>query len=120
MKKSLASLALMLLLSACVTDSNALKDYEKHLQWVHEADAVADAQAALARGDFRLMVVPGRGQVIPGVEASQRNSYSLKCGTRLLPGMSDAVRDEEHLRLLKKASEYGARYNQIIIEKCLP
>jgi hypothetical protein len=119
-KKSLLSLSFLLMLSACVTDSNAVKDYERDLQWVSTADAQADALAALAAGDFRLMAVPGRGEVIPGIEASKRNAYSLKCGTRLIPGMTDAVIDDSHLRLLKKASEYGARYNSFIIEKCIP
>ena len=120
MKRSLLGLTLLMTLSACVTDSSAVKDYERDLQWVNSANAEADARAALAEGDFRLMTVPGRGEVIPGIEASQRSTYSLRCGTRLIPGMSDAVRDESHLRLLKKASEYGARYNSLIIEKCIP
>ena len=120
MNKSLLSLTLTMLLSACVTDSNAVKNYELELEWVNTANAEADAKAALAQGDFRLMAVPGRGEIIPGIESSKRGAYSLKCGTRIIPGMTDAVRGDSHLKLLQKATEYGAAYNAYIIEQCIP
>lgn len=119
-KTTLFTLSLLGLMAGCVTDSTALNDYEKKLQWVKQADAHLDASSALQQGDFRLMALPGRGNVIPGIDVEQRHQYELKCGTKLTPGVTDAVQGEEHLELLKMARRYAEQYNAIIKARCKP
>ncbi len=90
------------------------------LAWLENADAKHDALAALEQRDFRLMALPRRSLVIPGVEPELAGQYELKCGVRLIEGAGDAVHDQRQLELLKKASEYAAAYNTIIKTRCKP
>ncbi len=101
-------------LSACAApqaDSNPLA-------WLETANAEQDARAALAKNDFRLLALPRRETVIPGIEPQLARQYELKCGIRLIPGAGDAVRDRQQLELLKKAARYAADYNAIIKTRC--
>ena len=118
--KHLILLAVLGTLSACATESTALNDYEQKLQWVKQADAQADANKALQQGDFRLMALPGRGNVIPGIDVELRQQYKMKCGTKLTPGVTDAVEGEAHLKLLKMARRYTEEYNEVIKAHCKP
>ncbi len=120
MKKILLTLSLVTAMSGCATDSSAINEYVKKLQWVNDADAELDAKAALQKGDFRLMAMAQRGIVIPGVDQALTDQYELKCGIRLLEGVSDAVRGEEHLQLMQKAHTYAEQYNAIIKQHCKP
>lgn len=106
--------------AGCATETATLNEYAKKLQWVQEADANEDAEAALENKDFRLLALPGRGNIIPGVEPDKTNDYALKCGTRTVPGMTDAVQGEDHLRLLKMARQYAEDYNKVIKRACQP
>lgn len=120
MKKLLVTLSLVALLTGCATDSTALSEYEQKLQWVKDANAIEDATAALSKGDFRLMAMAQRGIVIPGIDKDQRNQYELKCGIKLIDGISDTVRSQEHLKLMKMAQSYAKKYNAVIKQHCKP
>jgi hypothetical protein len=120
MKNILLTMTMLAGLSACAIDSIAMSEYEKKLQWVKQADAELDAKAALAKGDFRLLAMAQRGMFIPGVDQDLTAQYELKCGIRLVDGYTDAVRGEEHLRLLKMAHTYALHYNEIIKTSCKP
>jgi len=107
-------------LGGCATDSGAISEYENKLQWVKDADAELDAKQALQKGDFRLMAMAQRGIVIPGVDQALSEQYELKCGIRLIDGVTDTVRGEEHLKLMQKAHSYAKQYNEIIKSRCIP
>ena len=117
MKRILTTLLLAVSINGCAT---AMNDYEQQLQWVENADASADANAALEKGDFRFMAMAQRGTVIPGVDANKMRQYELHCGVKFIEGATDAIRSDEQLRLMKKAFEYAGRYNKIIAERCKP
>jgi len=120
MNKLLITLLMAVSLSGCATDSTAMNDYEQKLKWADTADAEKDAQAALEKLDFRFMAMPLRNTVIPGVEPQKTRQYELRCGIKLIDGVTDTVRSEEQLRLMKKAFEYAAKYNAIIKQRCIP
>jgi hypothetical protein len=117
MKRIFTTLLLAVAINGCAT---AMNDYEQKLQWVEGADAIADAKAALAKGDFRFMAMAQRSTVIPGVDTNKMRQYELYCGVKFIEGATDAIRSEEQLRLMKKAFEYAGRYNKIIAERCQP
>jgi hypothetical protein len=104
-------------LTACAAPA---PDTDGPLAWLEQADAQQDALAALEKRDFRLMALPRRGLVIPGIEPALMRQYELKCGVRLIEGAGDAVHDRRQLELLKKASRYAAEYNAIIKTRCKP
>lgn len=107
-------------MSGCVSDSSALNENVDKLSWLEKADARADAELALSRGDSRLMAIPLRNKVIPGIELDKSRDYELKCGVILMQGITDAIRGEEHLRLTKLAHQYAEQYNNIIKSHCKP
>lgn len=107
-------------MTSCATDSTALSEHELKLQWVLDANGQEDALSALKKGDFRLMAMAQRGIVIPGIDNDQKNQYELKCGIKMIDGISDTVRNEGHLELMKKAHSYAKQYNTVIKSRCNP
>lgn len=92
------------------------------LAWLETVDPVEQArkqaQDALKQDDLRLLALPRRSLVIPGVDPQLVEDYRRKCGVRLLEGAGDAVRDARQRELLKKARDYATAYNQIILQQC--
>jgi len=120
MKKTLLVLSMVAGMSGCATDSSAVSEYEKPLLWVQDADAELDAGAALKKGDFRMMALSQRGTIIPGIEQKLVRQYELKCGIKLLEGVTDTVRGQEHLELMQQVHAYAKAYNEIIKNSCKP
>ncbi len=118
MPKSILSLLLIISLSACAGSN--LTEPEKQLSWVRDADPQQDAKNALSRGDFRLMAMAQRSLVIPGVKQQDSRDYELKCGVNIMQGVSDVIRSEGHLELMKMAHKYALRYNAMIKLHCIP
>lgn len=123
-KKLLLTLSMVAVMSGCVSDTSVLNENEneneKKLTWLEIADPQVDAELALSRGDFRLMALPLRNRVIPGIELDQSQNYALKCGVKLMPGITDAIKGEEHRQQMKQAHEYALAYNTIIKTRCNP
>jgi len=71
-------------------------------------DAVADARAALARGDSHLLMLGGFVGVVPGVRDS--SGYA----TRTIAGTSDTTTDACR-RLRATAEAYATKYNQTVV-----
>ncbi len=117
MNRIFGTLLLAVTLNGC---ASAMNDPASGLQWVETANPVADAQAALAKGDFRFMGIARRSTVIPGVDTDKMRQYELHCGVKFIEGAGDTIRDQEQLRLMKRAFEYAGRYNQIIAGRCQP
>ena len=112
MNKLITSLLLALSMNACVTNSSTIN--------LDNADPEADALAALEKRDFRFMALTLRGTVIPGVDPTKMRQYELKCGVKFMPNVTDAIRDKEQLKALQKSRDYAAKYNSVIIERCIP
>lgn len=83
-----------------------------------EKQADVDAQNALANNDYRLLQMPGRGTVLPGIDTSDRASAAKLCGVKILEGVSDVVRDEEALENVQRLTQYAERYNLLIYPQC--
>ena len=96
-----------------------LADHLAALSWLADANVERDVQAFIARQDYRLLAQAGRGSRILGLAPALTKQLQARCGLRLLPGSTDAVRDDQHLHLLKKAQRYGEAYNQLMVKHCL-
>ena len=114
----------LILLQACNpqrpvnTSMNTPGEEYKELSWVGLSDPAADAQKALAAGDTKLLVNAGRGTAVPGLSTMDAAIYRKKCGVKILPGSTDAIRDEIHHKQLKAAHDYAKTYNWIIAKHC--
>ncbi len=128
MKKLLPSLLCLLLLTACqegtTVDMSQVTPEEQSavesLLWLQKADAAKDARLGLERGDKRLLAMATRGSHLPGVAPELASKAKSVCGVRYLPGSTDTVMGQTHLKLLQAAEGYAADYNRIMIEHCLP
>ena len=115
-------LLILLLVSTngCKTDAVTMNDNSQQMAWMHNADPQADALAALDKNDFRFMALALRNVVIPGIEQSRSLQIELRCGVILMQGISDTVRKENQLGLMKQAHEYASKYNAVILTRCNP
>jgi len=126
-KKFLLPLLSWILLSACheidLIDMSQVTPQEKgaveSLMWLKEADAQRDAQEGLKRGDKRLLAMATRGGHLPGIDPELVSKAKSVCGVRYLPGSTDTVTGETHLKLLQLAEDYAADYNRVMIKRCL-
>jgi hypothetical protein len=104
-------------------DTSQLSPKEKSavesLLWLQQADAAKDAQQGLERGDKRLLAMAARGSHIPGIAPELVSKAKSVCGVRYLPGSTDTVMGQTHLKLLQTAQNYAADYNRIMIDHCL-
>lgn len=127
MKKFLPPLLSLLLLTACKegnhVDMSQVTPKERSavesLLWLQQADAAKDATQSLARGDKRLLAMATRGSHIPGITLELASKAKSICGVRYLPGSTDTVMGQTHLKLLQAAEGYAADYNRIMIDHCL-
>ena len=127
MKKLLLPLLSLVLFSGC-QEVNSIdisqttpqeKSAVESLMWLKQADAQRDAQQALTRGDKRLLAMAVRGTLLPGIEPELTSKAKSVCGVRYLPGSTDTIRGETHLKLLRIAEEYAADYNRIMVDHCM-
>lgn len=92
----------------------------KQFAWLQGADSKVDAEAAVAKKDFRLLAVSGRGLMIPGIAVEDREAAKNKCGIRYMEGMGDVIQpDPEFRKWRKKGSEYAKAYNAIVHKHCM-
>ncbi len=117
MQKHILSILLLLGLAGC---ASPLTEPEKQLSWIRDADPQQDASAAIARGDFRLMAMAQRSLVIPGVDREDSYRYELKCGINIMQGVTDVIRNQDHLELMKLAHRYALKYNAYMKQHCQP
>ncbi len=111
---------LCVVLVACASAEPPRDSHAQKLLWLDAADPQADAGSAIAQGDLRLLGLATRAVSLPGVDPDEYHRYEQACGYRLIEGVSDVVRSDEHLRLIQKARSYALRYNAIIKTLCLP
>lgn len=127
MKKLLLPLLLSVFFSACQEidsiDMSKVTPQEQSavdsLLWLKQANAQKDAQQGIGRGDKRLLAMATRGTHLPGIEPELASKAKSVCGVSYLPGSTDTVMGETHLKLLQIAEDYAADYNRIMITHCL-
>ena len=101
-----------------VEPSDPMPKEVKLLSWVYRADVHKDTHEAIANGDYRLLAIPGRGLMIPGVDPAERADAKALCRIRYMTGMGDTLKGEEHRKLWKKARAYAEAYNKIMLDSC--
>ena len=92
----------------------------KALRWVESADPIADAKAAIAKGNFKLKGVYGLTLVIPGADHSKWEEYRSQYGVDPIKGTTDAREGLEHGRLIELAATYAEAYNRQILSTSHP
>jgi hypothetical protein len=75
-------------------------------------DAAREVQAAIQRGDVRLMAVYGDGLYVPGVPTPLPLDQVI-----VIEGTSDAIESSSHRRFNDAASHYALRYNAILLPR---
>jgi len=89
----------------------------QELRWLDGANPVADAKAALAKGDHRLRAVHGLTTIIPGTDRKDFSSLEKKYGINPISGTTDGLLNDEHGGLVLLAAEYAEKYNRYIINE---
>lgn len=79
----------------------------------------ADARAALAKGDLRLLGFALRATVVPGVAVADRQTAMDACGVRLMKGFGDVIRSDDQATAMQQAHEYAKWYNAVVLAQCL-
>ncbi|MCF3097033.1 hypothetical protein EHZ86_06795 [Aeromonas australiensis] len=78
-----------------------------------------ELSANLARQDYRLIVIAGRGEFAPGIAAEQQAEAKARCGVRYLDGLGDVIRPEQK-EAHAKLRAYANEYNQQMLAHCPP
>ncbi len=102
MVRKLVAIAILCLATACQR-----LDRCESIEKLKSNDPAADAKAALARGDFHILMLGGYVGVAPGAENS-----SLQ--TVMIEGTSDTT-TEACLALRPAAEAYALQYNKVIV-----
>ncbi|WP_270657360.1 hypothetical protein [Aeromonas sp. Y293-4] len=76
-----------------------------------------ELSANLARQDYRLIVIAGRGEFAPGIAVEQQAEAKGRCGKRYLDGLGDVIRPGQQ-EIHAKLSAYASEYNQRMVIHC--
>ncbi|WP_227095009.1 hypothetical protein [Aeromonas veronii] len=95
-------LLLLAMLGGCQVDASTLEQ---------------ELSANLARQDYRLIVIAGRGEFAPGIAAEQQAEAKARCGKRYLDGLGDVIRPGQQ-EIHAKLSAYASEYNQRMVIHC--
>jgi len=71
-----------------------------------------------SEADYRLYQIPGRGEVLPGIAPEEKKLAAELCGTKIIVGISDVVKDDSELNQHKIIVEQATQYNLKTYEKC--
>ena len=90
----------------------------KVLRWVDKADPIADYKVALAKGDHRLLAVRGLAVSLPGTAPADLPRYEAAYGVKQIEGTTDGLVNQEHRRLVQRATDYAMAYNMCMVHAC--
>jgi hypothetical protein len=93
---------LFTLLGGCQADASTLEQ---------------EVTANLAKQDYRLIVIAGRGEFAPGIAAEQQAETKARCGVRYLDGLGDVIRPGQQ-EIHAKLRAYANEYNQRMVTHC--
>ena len=90
-------------------------EYERLIQSLESADAAADVKAAIARDDYRFVVVDRRGQSVPGVDHYKLpRTYDV----RILKAPGDTTTHGRlHMQFQFAAMTYAQKYNALMLDQ---
>ena len=80
--------------------------------------ANSDAEEAIRDNDFRLYKLSVRGNVFPGIAVSERATAAALCGSQILKGTGDVIRDNEEKQKRQELTDYASEYNRIVYAAC--
>ena len=89
-----------------------------HLQWLDNTDPIAEAKRSITEGRPALLTLGGRGAMPPGISAEQQARLGKQCKIEILPGATDMVQGDTHLRYLERARDYAEQYNRAMLAYC--
>lgn len=92
--------------------------YARQLPVLLEKNPLADAQAAIARGERYFLCNAGRSITVPGIEPEVFAQVRANCPIQCLDGVTDALYGPNHQRYLQAALAYSARWNQTMLPAC--
>src|SRR5882672_4253446 len=96
-----------LLCSSCMNHEKAkpVSDMETNsteLRRLKDADPTGDANQAIRRNDLRFLAVRGFTITVPGIDDYQER-FSAKYKYRIIEGTTDAITNDEDLKLQNRA-----------------
>src|SRR5271169_4125818 len=90
----------LLLLASCEQKSANLRLYiSDEITQLKYADAKADMNAALAKGDYRFVALHGLGPMVPAVDDYDIEVVQKRYGLRYIENTSDGPKDEQEKEL---------------------
>ena len=78
-----------------------------------------EVTANLAKQDYRLIVIAGRGEFAPGIAAELQAETKARCGVRYLDGLGDVIRPGQQ-EIHAKLRAYANEYNRQMLKHCPP
>jgi hypothetical protein len=98
--------------------SEANQDHQStDLKWLYYADPKADANFAIEKQDFKLLIFAGSDSSSPGLEG-EVSVLMEQCGSRLLTNSRDPLKSKNELSSRKQLYQYAATYNQLMSAAC--
>ena len=79
---------------------------------------VADAQAAINRGERYFLCNAGRSATVPGLTPEVYAGVRARCETRCLDGVTDGLFGPNHADYLGVALDYSASWNKTMLPAC--
>ena len=77
-----------------------------------------DLENNISHNDYRFLCVYGYTETIPGVTIDKNMSeLKDKYGIRCIDGTTDAIEDDEHLKLMNSVVNYAEEYNTELLRK---
>jgi hypothetical protein len=119
MKQILIGLISLVLLAVSAVSANDKTNNDMSVAEVAQLKvdtAQADAEAALIRGDTRLLAVYGLTIEVPGASEAV-SSLRQRYGLRMLEGTGDAIKGPHGRLINENARNYAVKYNQLIISR---
>jgi len=87
------------------------------LDSVRAANPTADAEAALARGDYRLVGIQGYSLQVPGLNPRDWERYGSTYGFRVVAGTDEITRSNDQWALQGAAYRYAQAYNRLVLQR---
>jgi hypothetical protein len=98
--------------------NQGMEDHQStDLKWLYYADPKADANFAIEKQDFKLLIFTGSDSSSPGLEG-EVSVLMEQCGSRLLTNSRDPLKSKNELSSHKQLYQYAATYNQLMSAAC--
>ncbi len=93
--------------------------YSERLAYYKNKNPEQEAQKAIQAGKrYRMTTASRRGIHAPGLDRATFERIQAQCQSQLIHGMSDAIKNREHLEYQKYAFTYASRFNKVMARHC--